>query len=80
MSINLPQDGDETTLQGTQAQDIHSVDRSPADFDAQASSTPSSNEASPPLRSKHASAQPAHQRFVFTDPVAFRFVTPKFFL
>lgn len=72
--------GDASTMQATQTLDMQSVDRSLAGVEAMPSSTPSSNEASPSLASKHAATQPAHQRFVFTDPVAFRYDTTDFLL
>lgn len=80
MSDNIPQNGDASTIQGIQTLDMQSVDRSLAGVEAMTSSAPSSNEASPPLASKHVSTQPAHQRFVFTDPVAFRYDTTDFLL
>jgi hypothetical protein len=75
MNVNDPHGEDRTAIPATQTEDMQSVDRSPAGFEAKTSSTPSSNEGFPSPALKHASMQPAHQRFVFTDPVAFRYVT-----
>jgi len=75
MNVNQPHGKDGSTIQATQTQDMQSVERSLAGSETTTSSTPSSNEGLPSPRSNHASPQPAHQRFVFTDPVAFRYVT-----
>lgn len=78
MNVNDPHGEDRTAIPATQTEDMQSVDRSPAGFEAKTSSTPSSNEGFPSPALKHASMQPAHQRFVFTDPVAFRYVMGNF--
>ena len=78
MSTKLSHNGDESTIQATQTQDMHTVERSPAGFEVQTLSSPPSHEASPSFGSKHASPQAAHHRFVFTDPVAFRYVADDF--
>lgn len=51
-----------------------STDELPAESTTTTSSIPPSTEASPSHKSNGSTAQPAHQRLVFTDPVAFRYV------
>ncbi|KAI9871163.1 MAG: hypothetical protein M1830_003240 [Pleopsidium flavum] len=58
----------ENSALSRQAQGIESRDGT------QASSNPPSTEASPSHNSNDSSTQPAHQRLVFTDPVAFRYL------
>lgn len=80
MNVNVSNDGDGATVRATQTQAMQSLDRSMAGYEAKTSSTPSSNEGIPSPKSKDASTQPAHQRFVFTDPVAFRYAAGDFSL
>ncbi len=74
MDASLGYSANGRTIPDTQTQGVERIDQFPAESTTKASSVSTSDEASPLVKPNHAATHPAHQRFVFTDPVAFRLV------
>jgi hypothetical protein len=72
MAVSIRHDAKENIASSRQAQGMESLDGLPADTTTNAPSIPPSTEASQSHKSSDSPTQPAHQRLIFTDPVAFR--------